>query len=90
MGPFHPQDKEVKKTGHARFQATFGSMPISRVTLAKTAFSGTPPPQVDGTAGKAGEMVGIYPKSMDPDPAQAHVMYPGTPYEHLMLPVDTK
>jgi hypothetical protein len=41
-----------------------------------------------GTA--AGEMAGIYPRSMDPDPAQAYVMYPGTPYQHLMLPVHTE
>ena len=33
------------------------------------------------------EMVGIYPRAMDPDPSQAYVMFPGTPYEHLMLPV---
>ena len=36
----------------------------------------------------AREMVGIYPSAMDPDPSQAYVMFPGTPYEHLMLPVD--
>jgi hypothetical protein len=33
------------------------------------------------------EMAGIYPRDMDPDPSQAYVMFPGTPYEHLMLPV---
>jgi hypothetical protein len=27
---------------------------------------------------------------MDPDPSQAYVMFPGTPYEHLMLPVHTE
>jgi hypothetical protein len=38
--------------------------------------------------GKAGrEMASIYPKALDPDPVQAYVMYPDTPYEHLMLPV---
>ena len=29
-------------------------------------------------------------RTLDPDPSQAYVMFPGTPYEHLMLPVDTK
>jgi hypothetical protein len=38
--------------------------------------------------GKAArEMANLYPRSMDPDPSQAYVMFPGTPYEHLMLPV---
>jgi hypothetical protein len=33
------------------------------------------------------EMVG-YPRNVDvPDPTQPYSMYPGTPYEHLMLPV---
>jgi hypothetical protein len=33
------------------------------------------------------EMVG-YPRNADvPDPTQPYVMFPGTPYEHLMLPV---
>jgi hypothetical protein len=36
------------------------------------------------------EMAGIYPKTLDPDPAQAYVMYPGTPYDHLMLPVHSQ
>jgi hypothetical protein len=35
-----------------------------------------------GTAAR--EMASIYPSTMDPDPSQAYVMYPGTPYEHLM------
>jgi hypothetical protein len=39
-----------------------------------------------GTA--AQEMAGIYPSTLDPDPSQAYVMYPGTPYAHLMIPVD--
>jgi hypothetical protein len=38
--------------------------------------------------GKAArEMASLYPRAMDPDPSQAYVMFPGTPYEHLMLPV---
>jgi hypothetical protein len=41
-----------------------------------------------GTA--AGEMASLYPSTMDPDPSQAYVMFPGTPYEHLMLPVHTE
>jgi hypothetical protein len=41
--------------------------------------------------GKAArEMAGIYPRDLDPDPAQAYVMFPGTPYEHLMLPVHSE
>jgi hypothetical protein len=33
------------------------------------------------------EMVG-YPRNVDvPDPTQPYAMFPGTPYEHLMLPV---
>jgi hypothetical protein len=31
-------------------------------------------------------MVG-YPKTADPDPTKPYVMWPGTPYEHLMIPV---
>jgi len=31
-------------------------------------------------------MVG-YPKDLSPDPNKPYVMWPGTPYEHLMLPV---
>jgi hypothetical protein len=41
-----------------------------------------------GTAAR--EMASIYPRTMDPDPSQAYVMFPGTPYEHLMLPVDAQ
>jgi hypothetical protein len=38
--------------------------------------------------GKAArEMASTYPSALDPDPSQAYVMYPGTQYEHLMLPV---
>jgi len=28
-----------------------------------------------------------YPRSADPDPTQPYVMWPNTPYEHLMIPV---
>ena len=31
-------------------------------------------------------MIG-YPKDLSPDPNKPYVMWPGTPYEHLMLPV---
>jgi hypothetical protein len=41
-----------------------------------------------GTA--ALEMASMYPSTMDPDPSQAYVMFPGTPYAHLMLPVHTE
>ena len=37
-----------------------------------------------GAAAKT--MVG-YPKTADPDPTKPYVMWPGTPYEHLMIPV---
>jgi hypothetical protein len=34
--------------------------------------------------------MGGYPRNADvPDPTQPYVMFPGTPYEHLMLPVAT-
>ena len=29
----------------------------------------------------------MYPKSADPDTAMPYVMWPGTPYQHLMIPV---
>jgi hypothetical protein len=41
-----------------------------------------------GTAAR--EMASIYPSALDPDPSQAYVMYPGTPYAHLMIPVDAQ
>lgn len=41
-----------------------------------------------GTAAR--DMASIYPSTLDPDPSQAYVMYPGTPYAHLMIPVDTE
>jgi hypothetical protein len=44
-------------------------------------------PHVMIVGAAAREMASIYPKAMDPDPSQAYVMFPGTPYEHLMLPV---
>jgi hypothetical protein len=28
-----------------------------------------------------------YPRTADPDVTRPYVMWPGTPYEHLMLPV---
>jgi hypothetical protein len=28
-----------------------------------------------------------YPRTADPDPTKPYVMWPGTPYEHLMIPV---
>jgi hypothetical protein len=44
-------------------------------------------PHVMIVGAAARDMAAIYPRSMDPDPSQAYVMFPGTPYEHLMLPV---
>ncbi|TIP29642.1 MAG: hypothetical protein E5X67_06290 [Mesorhizobium sp.] len=39
--------------------------------------------------GKAAhEMAASYPKSLDPDPKNPYVMFPGTKYQHLMLPAD--
>jgi hypothetical protein len=33
--------------------------------------------------GKAArEIAGIHRRSLDPDPSQAYVLFPGTPYEH--------
>jgi hypothetical protein len=29
----------------------------------------------------------MYPKSADPDTAAPYVMWPGTPYQHLMIPI---
>jgi hypothetical protein len=37
-----------------------------------------------GAAAKG--MVG-YPKTADPDPTRPYVMWPGSPYEHVMIPV---
>jgi hypothetical protein len=47
-------------------------------------------PHVMIVGAAAREMAGLYPRSLDPDPAQAYVMFPGTPYEHLMLPVHSQ
>ena len=47
-------------------------------------------PHVMVVGAAAPEMAGIYPSTLDPDPSQAYVMYPGTPYAHLMIPVDTQ
>ena len=32
-------------------------------------------------------MMGGYPRAAEPNTAQPYVMWPDTPYEHLMLPV---
>jgi hypothetical protein len=32
-------------------------------------------------------MMQAYPRDARPDPTKPYVMWPGTPYEHLMLPV---
>jgi hypothetical protein len=37
--------------------------------------------------GTAGDVSKGYPRLADPDTSQPYVMYPGTPYEHLMIPV---
>ena len=47
-------------------------------------------PHVMVVGAAAREMAGIYPSTRDPDPSQAYVMFPGTQYEHLMLPVASK
>ena len=47
-------------------------------------------PHVMVVGAAAWEMAGIYPSTLDPDPSQAYVMFPGTQYEHLMLPVASK
>ncbi len=36
---------------------------------------------------EAKSMMAGYPRAAKPDPAKPYVMWPGTPYEHLMLPV---
>ncbi len=36
---------------------------------------------------EAKSMMRGYPRDAKPDPAKPYVMWPGTPYEHLMLPV---
>jgi hypothetical protein len=47
-------------------------------------------PHVMIVGAAAREMASIYPRTMDPDPSQAYVMFPGTSYEHLMLPVHSE
>lgn len=47
-------------------------------------------PHVMIVGAAAREMAGLYPHGMDPQPSQPYVMFPGTPYEHLMLPVDAQ
>jgi hypothetical protein len=47
-------------------------------------------PHVMIVGAAAREMASLYPRSMDPDPSQAYVMFPGTQYEHLMLPAQGK
>jgi hypothetical protein len=37
--------------------------------------------------GEAKSMMQGYPRDAKPDPKKPYVMWPGTPYEHLMLPV---
>lgn len=37
--------------------------------------------------GAAAKGMVCYPKTADPDPTKPYVMWPGTPYEHLMIPV---
>ncbi len=34
------------------------------------------------------EKMAGFPRTPDPDPTKPYVMWPGTPYEHLVLPVD--
>jgi len=44
-------------------------------------------PHVMIVGAAAREMAGLYPRTLDADPSLAYVMFPGTQYEHLMLPV---
>jgi hypothetical protein len=44
-------------------------------------------PHVMIVGGDAKRMAQIYPKDAKPDPTKPYVMWAGTPYEHLMLPV---
>jgi hypothetical protein len=37
--------------------------------------------------GEAKSMMEGYPRDAKPDPKKPYVMWPGTPYEHLMIPV---
>jgi hypothetical protein len=38
--------------------------------------------------GPAKDMLDTYPRDAKPDPTTPYVMWPGTPYEHLMLPTE--
>jgi hypothetical protein len=37
--------------------------------------------------GPAAKMMAGYPKDATPDPSKPYVMWAGTPYEHLMIPI---
>jgi hypothetical protein len=37
--------------------------------------------------GAAAKQMEGYPRTSDPDPTKPYVMWPGSPYEHLMIPV---
>ena len=37
--------------------------------------------------GPAARTMADYPRTADPDPTKPYVMWPGSPYQHLMLPV---
>src|SRR6476620_2193781 len=43
-------------------------------------------PHVMIVGGEAKGMMQTYPRDAKPDPQKPYVMWPGTPYEHLMLP----
>jgi hypothetical protein len=44
-------------------------------------------PHVMIVGAEAKSMIAAYPRDAKPDPAKPYVMWPGTVYEHLMLPV---
>lgn len=44
-------------------------------------------PHVMIVGGETKSMLQAYPKDAKPNPTRPYVMWPGTPYEHLMLPV---
>ena len=44
-------------------------------------------PHVMIVGAEAKSMLQAYPRNAKPDPSKPYVMWPGTPYEHLMLPV---
>jgi hypothetical protein len=44
-------------------------------------------PHVMIMGGEAKSMLQTYPRNPSPDPTNPYVMWPGTPYEHLMLPI---